>query len=200
MAKPISISFQGKISNFEHTKLERSKLYGRRKRISYDPQGEECSRISLSEDGTLLIRSGMTAQGYFTEDNRWVPNKNLVGLDESGKTLELVLSTLGEPQEVAEPCKPQQLLDIKPTTVYMLGAAELDGALEKQLDEGSIFTFPLNYRADYRAETAFLLKNGEGYFCVVGVPTVSEWCEQEKPAVEKQEEEEDSDDLDFDMF
>ena len=200
MAKPISISFQGKISNFEHTKLERSKLYGRRKRISYDPQGEECSRISLSEDGTLLIRSGMTAQGYFTEDNRWVPNKNLVGLDESGKTLELVLSTLGEPQEVAEPCKPQQLLDIKPTTVYMLGAAELDGALEKQLDEGSIFTFPLNYRADYRAETAFLLKNGEGYFCVVGVPTVSEWCEQEKPAVVNQEEEEDSDDLDFDMF
>ena len=200
MAKPISISFQGKISNFEHAKLERSKLYGRRKRISYDPQGEECSRISLSEDGTLLIRSGMTAQGYFTEDNRWVPNKNLVGLDESGKTLELVLSTLGEPQEVAEPCKPQELLDIKPTTVYMLGAAELDGELEKQLDEGSIFTFPLNYRADYRAETAFLLKNGEGYFCVVGVPTVSEWCEQEKPAVEKQEDEEDSDDLDFDMF
>jgi len=200
MAKPISISFQGKFSNFVHVKLERSKLYGRRKRISYDPQGEECSRISLSEDGTLLIRSGMTAQGYFTEDNRWVPNKNLVGLDESGKTLELVLSTLGEPQEVAEPCKPQELLDIKPTTVYMLDAAEMDGALEKQLDEGSIFTFPLNYRAYYRAETAFLLKNGEGYFCVVGVPTVSEWCEQEKPAVEKQEEEEDSDDLDFDMF
>ncbi len=200
MAKPISISFQGKISNFEHAKLERSKLYGRRKRISYDPQGEECSRISLSEDGTLLIRSGMTAQGYFTEDNRWVPNKNLVGLDESGKILELVLSTLGEPQEVAEPCKPQELLDIKPTTVYMLDAAELDGGLEKQLDEGSIFTFPLNYRADYRAETAFLLKNGEGYFCVVGVQTVSEWCEQEKPAVEKHEEEEDSDDLDFDMF
>ena len=82
----------------------------------------------------------------------------------------------------------------------MLEAAELDGALEKQLEEGSIFTFPLNYRADYRAETAFLLKNGEGYFCVVGVPTVSEWCEQEKPAVVKQEEEEDSDDLDFDMF
>ena len=49
-------------------------------------------------------------------------------------------------------------------------------------------------------ETAFLLKNTEGYFCVVGVPTVSEWCEQEKPAIEKHEEEEDSDDLDFDMF
>ena len=200
MAKHISISFNGKISNFEHVKLERSKLYGRRKRVTYDPQGEECSRISLSEDGTLLIRSGMTPQGYFTENDKWIPNKDLVGLDDSDKPLELVPSTLGEPQEVAEPCTLQELLDIKPTTVYMLDAAELDDALEKQLDEGSIFTFPLNYRADYRAETAFLLKNGEGYFCVVGVPTVSEWCEQEKPAVEKQEEEEDSDDLDFDMF
>ena len=191
MAKPISISFQGKISNFEHVKLERSKLYGRRKRVTYDPKGEECSRISLSEDGTLLIRSGMTAQGYFTESDKWIPNRDLVGLDESGKALEIVPSTLGEAQEVAEPCKPQDLLDIKPTTIYMLEAAELDGALEKQLEEGSIFTFPLNYRADYRAETAFLLKNEEGYFCVLGVPTLSEWCEQEKPAVEIDDEEED---------
>ena len=142
----------------------------------------------------------MTAQGFFTENDKWIPIKDLVGLDDSDIPLELVPSTLGEPQEVAEPCKPQELLDIKPTSVYMLGAAELGGALEKQLDEGLIFTFPMYYRADYRAETAFLLKNGEGYFCVVGVPTASEWCEQEKPAVEKQEEEEDSDDLDFDMF
>ena len=76
----------------------------------------------------------------------------------------------------------------------------IDQTLANELEDGSIFTFPLNYRADYRAETAFLLKNTEGYFCVVGVPTVSEWCEQEKPAIEKLEEEEDSDDLDFDMF
>ena len=200
MAKPISISFQGKISNFEHVKLERSKLYGRRKRVTYDPKGGECSRISLSEDGTLLIRPGMTAQGYFNGNNKWIPNKELVGLDDSDKPLELVPSTLGEPQEVSEACKHQELLDIKPTTVYMLDATVLDGALETQLDEGSIFSFPFNYRADYRAEKAFLLKNSEGYFCVVGVPTVSEWCEQEKPAVEKHEEEEDSDDLDFDMF
>ena len=82
----------------------------------------------------------------------------------------------------------------------MLEATQVDQTLANELEDGSIFTFPLNYRADYRAETAFLLKNTEGYFCVVGVPTVSEWCEQEKPAIEKHEEEEDSDDLDFDMF
>ena len=200
MAKPISVEFKGKVSNFDHMKLERSKLYGRRRRVAYDAEGEECSRISLSQDGTLLIRSGMTAQGYFTDDDRWVPNKDLVGLDDSGKPLELVPSTLGESQELGDTCDPQDLLDIKPTTVYMLEGTEVDQALEKQLEDGSIFTFPLNYRADYKAETAFLLKNTEGYFCVVGVPTVSEWCEQEKPAIEKHEEEEDSDDLDFDMF
>ena len=200
MAKSISVEFKGKVSNFDHKKLERSKLYGRRRRVAYDAEGAECSRISLSEDGTLLIRSGMTAQGYFTDDDRWVPNKDLVGLDDSGKPLELVPSTLGEAQELGDACDPQDLLDIKPTTVYMLEATQVDQTLANELEDGSIFTFPLNYRADYRAETAFLLKNTEGYFCVVGVPTVSEWCEQEKPAIEKHEEEEDSDDLDFDMF
>ena len=200
MAKPISVEFKGKISNFDHKKLERSKLYGRRRRVAYDAEGAECSRVSLSEDGTLLIRSGMTAQGYFTDDDRWVPNKDLVGLDDSGKPLELVPSTLGEAKELGDACDPQDLLDIKPTTVYMLEATQVDQTLANELEDGSIFTFPLNYRADYRAETAFLLKNTEGYFCVVGVPTVSEWCEQEKPAIEKHEEEEDSDDLDFDMF
>ena len=45
----------------------------------------------------------------------------------------------------------------------------------------------------------FILKNKEGYFCVVGVPTHPEWSELKKIAVEVFEEE-DSDDLDFDMF
>ena len=36
----------------------------------------------------------MTAQGYFKSDGAWVPNKELVGLDETGKPLELLNSTL----------------------------------------------------------------------------------------------------------
>ena len=199
MAKPISISFQGKISNFEHVKLERSKLYGRRKRVTYDPKGEECSRISLSEDGTLLIRSGMTAQGYFNSDGAWVPNKELVGLDETGKPLELLNSTLGVAQNVDAPASPRDLLDLEVTSVYILEPKKVDPGLEKELGNGEIIKIPFNYRSDYRLETGFLLKNKDGYFCIVGVPTHPEWSELQKVAVGVFEEE-DSGDLDFDMF
>mgnify|MGYP005646162077 FL=1 len=200
MAKPISLSFSGKESHFDHVKLDRSKLYGKRKRVAYDSDGKECSRHSLTADGRLVIKSGMTAQGYFTDEGRWIPNKDLVGMDSTGKPIPLVPSTLGVVQELSTPCLPELLLDLKPTTVYMLDPSELDSALEEQLVKGSIFKFALNYRSDYQAETAFLLKNDQGYFCVVGNPTVSEWCELDKPAVEVYQEDDDADDLDFDMF
>jgi len=145
MAKPISLSFSGKESHFDHVKLDRSKLYGKRKRVAYDPEGKECSRHSLTADGRLVIKSGMTAQGYFTDEGRWIPNKDLVGMDSTGKPIPLVPSTLGVVQELSTPCLPELLLDLKPTTVYMLDPSALDSALEEQLVKGSIFKFALNY-------------------------------------------------------
>jgi hypothetical protein len=199
MAKPIVILYKGKISSFDHGKLDRTKLYGKKKRVALDPSGEACIKASLVEDGSMLIRSGMTAQGYFKNDGSWVPNKELVGLDKSGKPLELLVSTLGVPQTVDRPASTRELLDLEVTSVYSLDPMEMDQALEKELLRGEIIKFPFNYRSDYRLETGFLLKNKEGYFCIVGVPTHSEWSELKKIAVETYEED-DSNDLDFDMF
>ena len=103
MAKPIVVSYKGKESSFDHGKLDRAKLYGKKKRVALDSSGEVCIKASLDEDGTTLIRSGMTAQGYFENDGAWVPNKELVGLDEKGKPLELQDSTLGAAQTVEVP-------------------------------------------------------------------------------------------------
>ena len=36
MAKPIVISYKGKESSFDHGKLDRAKLYGKKKRIALD--------------------------------------------------------------------------------------------------------------------------------------------------------------------
>ena len=36
MAKPIVISYKGKESSFDHAKLDRAKLYGKKKRIALD--------------------------------------------------------------------------------------------------------------------------------------------------------------------
>jgi len=120
-------------------------------------------------------------------------------LDETGKPLELLDSTLGTAQTVDAPALANELLDLEVTSVYILEPKEIDPLLEKELGDGEIMKIPFNYRSDYRLETGFLLKNKEGYFCIVGVPTHPEWCELNKVAVEVFEEE-DSDDLDFDMF
>ena len=199
MAKPIVISYKGKESSFDHGKLDRAKLYGKKKRIALDSNDVACIKASLVEDGSVLIRSGMTAQGYFKEGGAWVPNKELVGLDDEGKPLELLDSTLGAAQTVDAPALANELLDLAVTSVYILEPKEVDPRLEKELGDGEIMKIPFNYRSDYRLETGFLLKNKEGYFCIVGVPTHPEWCELNKVAVEVFEEE-DSDDLDFDMF
>ena len=162
MAKPIVISYKGKESSFDHGKLDRAKLYGKKKRIALDSNDGACIKASLVEDGSVLIRSGMTAQGYFKEGGAWVPNKELVGLDDEGKPLELLDSTLGAAQTVDAPALANELLDLEVTSVYILEPKEVDPRLEKELGDGEIMKIPFNYRSDYRLETGFLLKNKEG--------------------------------------
>ena len=199
MAKPIVVSLGDAESRFDFSKLERKKLYGSRRRIPQDHSGEACKRASLTDDGQFLIQSGMTAQGYFTDDHRWVPNKELVGI-ENGEVVEKVPSTLGEAQTL-EACTPQRLLDHRLTTVYMLEGQDVDPALAAALEKGELFTFAFNYRADFRAETGFLLQNKEGIFVLVGVEAKAEWLEPSAPPpLIEEEEEELEDELDFEMF
>ncbi len=47
MAKEILINYQGEEAQFSHKKVDRSKLYGSRKRIPLDPTGENCQRCHL---------------------------------------------------------------------------------------------------------------------------------------------------------
>jgi hypothetical protein len=99
MAKLILINYQGEEAQFSHKKIDRSKLYGSRKRIPLDPSGENCLRCELSDDGSTLIMSGMTSQGYFDSDINWIPNKELIGMDSSGKALDKIPATLGVAQD-----------------------------------------------------------------------------------------------------
>jgi len=69
MSKSIVLNFEGGASRFAFSKLDRKKLYGYRRRISLDANGEPCKKGSLTEDGRFVLQSGMTAQGYFTSGN-----------------------------------------------------------------------------------------------------------------------------------
>ena len=199
MAKPIVVRLDSEESRFDFSKLERKKLYGARKRMSLDASGERCERAALTQDGRFLIRSGMTAQGYFTDGGRWIPNKGLQGIAQDGSVVEKIGSTLGEAQDL-EPCTAQELLDHRLTTVYMLEPHELGPQLGAKLESGGLFRFAFNFRADFRAECGFLVQNDEGIFVMVGVPAPSDWVETTAPPPLVEVEEEEEDELDFEMF
>ncbi len=200
MAKAIIVTHAGKDSRFDFSKLERAKLYGARRRVALDAAGLPCKRASLTEDGRFLLQSSMTAQGYVTSEGRWVPNAELVGLDPSGAPLQKQASTLGVAQ-VLEEVPARDLFDLRVSSTYALVVQQLDTALGAALDAGKVFRFAFNYRGDYRAETAFLLKNEFGAFAVVGAPALPQWIEPASapPPIPPGEDSE-ADEIDFEMF
>lgn len=198
MPRPIVVTFSGKNSEFSFKKLERRKLYGSKKRIPLDKDDQPCKRAAITEDGEFLLKTGMVTQGYFDSSETWVPNKNLVGLLD-GVVVEKNESTLGVAQQL-EAVEPSVLLDCRILSTYLLDEQNIDEALAKALDEGQLYRFCFNYRADYHAETGFLLKNSEGYFALVGIPAESTWQAPSAPPPIDDDEDELDDDLDFEMF
>jgi hypothetical protein len=201
MAKPIIVTLGGVESRFDHEKLDRAKLYGKRQRQVLDPGGQRCEKAELTRDGTLLVRSGMTAQGYFDEVGTWVPSSKLVGLDAKGQPLPAIGSTLGEAQSLTGPVDAIEVLDLAVRSVYALSPEGLDPKLEAELKAGKAYKFTFCYRGGYEAETAYLVGNATGFFALVGTPASSEWCELQTVASDAlADADEDDDELDFEMF
>ena len=198
MAKPIIITKDDKDSIFQLRKIERKKLYGFRKRLAVDENNEECKRASLTEDGQVLIKSGMTSQVWFIEGGKQVESSEIGVIDEYNNELELIPSTLGVNQNLEGPINPKELLDLAVTTVYSLLPDHISKDLESSLDKGEIWKFSFNFRADYRMETGFILKNDNGYFAIIGIPNHINMLSHNAPLPE--EEEDDDDELDFEMF
>ena len=202
MAKQIVLDFEGVPSRFDFTPLRRDQLYGKRRRLALDESGQPCTRASLLQDGSLLLRSGMTAQAYFTPDLQWVAAKDLEGLGVDGQPAPMVPSTLDVAQELIGPVSATEVLDLSITAMYVLHDAEVSEALRRRLQAGDIFRFAFNFRDDFRAETALLLANDNGIFAHIGYPSVEVWNDLATAAAEESaaDESEDIDDLDFEMF
>ena len=198
MAKPIIINYQGDVAQFNHKKVDRSKLYGSKKRIQLDSMGENCLRCELTEDGSTLLMLGMTSQGYFDSDSNWIPNNELIGMDVNGNLLSKNPSTLGIAQD-AVLSDVESLLDLAVDSIYQLDSEEVADSIQALLESGKALRFPFNYREDYHAELAYLVFNDEGYFVLIGNPTKPQWMELDQ-VIEEGFEDEVEDDLDFEMF
>jgi len=200
MAKTINISHNGETAVFGYKPIDRGVLYGKRSRVAFDADGNECAKASLLEDGSLLLRSGMTAQGYFDTKGVWVPQAELETINADGTIPELIPATVGEVVE-AKLIDPLTALSMKFDTTYSLEPEDLPAGIKKELDAGSIFTFPFNPRSDYHMETGILVGNENGYFALIGDPVSYEFTGLDSVAsVADDAEVDSSDDLDFEMF
>ena len=199
MAKPIIIRKDERDSIFQLKKIERKKLYGFRKRLAVDENNDECKRASLTEDGQVLIKSGMTSQGWFIEGGKQIESSEIGVIDEDNNELELIPSTLGVNQNLEGPLNPKELLDMTVTTVYSLLPDQISKDLESSLDKGEIWKFSFNFRADYRMETGVILKNDAGYFAIIGIPNQINMLSHNAPLPEEDDDDEE-DELDFEMF
>ena len=199
MVKPIIVSINKKNSIFQIKKIERKKLYGFRKRLAIDENNDECKRASLTEDGEVLIKSGMTSQGWFIEEGKQIESNEIGAIDENNNELSLIPSTLGINQDLEGPMNPKDLLDLSVTASYWIIPEEISDDLKISLEKGEIWKFNFNFRSDYRMETSYILKNESGYFVIVGVPNHANFLSLNAPPP-LEEEEEEEDDLDFEMF
>lgn len=205
MARTLQLSFRGNVSAFAFSKVDRAKLYGRRIRQQLDPDGRAARRGALTRDGSLVVQQGMTAQGYFDEEERWWPVGDLVGLDAEGNALEKIPSTLGRPVDLEGPLPAAGLLDLKVKAVYALDPDEelgLQDDLRSELDQGSLFRFPFSYRGGYSLDDAWLVANDSGVYALVGESTELVWSELQTPVDEADVDDDDDldDELDFEMF
>jgi len=200
MAKTINISYKGESAVFGYKPIDRGVLYGKRRRVPFDADGNECAKASLLEDGSLLIKSGMTAQGYFTPDKVWVAQGDLEAINPDGSTPELFPATIGEVVEATQ-LSPVEALNLRFGTTYALEPEVLSEGIKKELDSGVVLTFPFNPRADYEVETGLLVGNENGYFALIGQKNQYEFVGLASVVSVAEEANSDtSDDLDFEMF
>ena len=200
MAKPLIVAKNGKLASFEVSLLRRSKLYGSRKRVALDRNGHVCTRAILTDDGGLLLGSGCTGQGYFTDSGAWVERRQMVPVGNEGQVTEMHPSTLGVPQKINGPVEALEVLTLHVQSFYSLNILNDEWGLKSKLDAGQIFKCPFNYSSGVEVETAFLVANTSGYFAIVGHPVEAEWCAQNQALMPPADAAFQEDDLDFDMF
>jgi hypothetical protein len=200
VAKTINVTLKGEKAVFSFKPIDRSALYGRRRRVAFDTEGNECSRASLLSDGSLLLQSGMTAQGYFLGDGTWIPQSELTAQTKDGKEASLLPSTVGVEVELKE-ISATEALSISFSNTYALEAEEISSKIKEALDLGKIFSFDFNVKDDYNLETGVLVANDAGIFALIGDKVAHQFCTLENIATVIDESTDNStDDLDFEMF
>lgn len=182
-------------------RVDRAALYGRRRKVVVDEQGENCASAWLSSDGQVLVPAGGLAQVYLDEAGNAVARGDLEVVDEHGEVVDKLPSTLGIEHELYGPVAPDRVLEHAVKSVYLLEDDAIGPRLGAALDAGSIFEGEFRYLASTTTNILFLLRNDEGTFGLVCQPAAFDFVEQAAPTPDDEDqdenEEEDEDGFEF---
>ena len=198
MARELVLLLGKNKSTFKILKIDRKKLYGYKKRISLDQDGNQCIRANLEEDTGLVFYNSDTSSCQIDHQGNYIEKSQLEAVDQNGKTVIKQDSTLGKAVDLKE-WNEEEALNLKVNSVYSLEPMDFDKDLKSKLDEGKIFYFPFNYYSDFKLEDSALLKSNEGYFALIGRKSETQWIGEETNLVEDAETF-DENDLDFEMM
>lgn len=184
-------------------KLDRKKLYGYKRRQVLDDRGRPCRLGLLCEDGKSLLGPGGVAQAYLDGGGDWTDRGALVAVDDDGNPLPLLPSSYDGAIRLGDKVGEDELAQLAVRDVLQLGGAADAEALRAAIGD-DVYRFTYSYRADYSAETAYLVATAEGLFALVGQSVdyrfVGLQLEEGVATDEEPDVAEDDDDLDFGMI
>ncbi|MCX7746345.1 MAG: hypothetical protein N2645_05585 [Clostridia bacterium] len=197
MAKDLIFSIRDNQYAFSPVKIERKKLYGWTETLALDEDGNECKLVSMDESGTAIIPKGCLGLGMLNQNFEWVEKSELKVVDENGNDVDSLPSSFSSPIELNRTVTEEELLDYSIVSVYQLEGESPD--LINML-QGTIYTFPFNYRDGYESRPAFLIESDGKLFILVGVPIEFSYIGLEEPVeIDNEDEEEFSEELGIDF-
>ena len=201
MGRKAEFSINGLSVMAELKKVDRKKIYGWSTIEVFDQNGSKCKLASLAE-GQFVMPSGSSALVSLNAKGEAVSKSTLVGVDSAGKKVEKVPSIYDEKVMLRE-ATIDEYLSTAVKSVYQLQMDENKEALLNELNNGKVYYFVFNYRADYEGDDAFLISNGTDAFAVTGMSADLEFIgleDNEQELVPEEIEAVEDDDMDFAMF
>jgi len=204
VAKPLVFQWGDTDLFFNLSKIDRSKLYGYKEIEVLDEQQNRCELATLADDGRTVVGRGGTGLGYVDADGCWTDKSELTPVDVEGNEIQPVASSFSAPIKLFETATVDEYLSHNIRLVYQLETEDDDiASLMRELERGTIFTFPYSYRGGLEADAGFLLMGEGGIpFLAVGDPTKVEFIGLQQPAavVDEDDETDETDLMDFDMI
>ncbi len=184
------------------SKIDRDKVYGYVEEVVTDKEGNACIVGSLLDDGQTLVLSGATALKTVDAKFNEVDKKSVKTVYQDGKDAVLIPSSYDVEIQLRESAL-DDLFNLEVNTVYQLTWEDATSKLSllKLLENGKVYQFVFNYRADFEGADALLIAAQDEVFVLTGRMLAFEFLENKSAAPLMEEVvEESEDEMDFGML